>query len=127
MPKPKRPPSRAQRQLADTEGMTGAEIEAYVLALEGEVSAELAARYLSGPGEKLYAQGIRLLMRSGELPVGTVSGNRCHIYPQRLVKWKRGELGLDTEMLTREIAKAFEKASEVIAELIRSAAAKSGQ
>lgn len=125
MTKQSKPLTCAQRQIADTQGMTDAGMEAYILTLKdtyGESpTAELAAVYLSTRENRMYAQGIRILMRSNELPIGYVSGNRCHIIAERLVKWKRGELGIDSEKLTQELSKMFEHVAGVLVEYVKGA------
>ncbi len=115
--------SRAQRQLAETDGMSVPELESYILAMDDtgdEVTAELAARYLPG---NMYAQGVRILMREGSLPIGYVSGSRCHICPRRLVRWKRGEMGVNEQDLTTALAKAFERVPAMLADALREAVA----
>lgn len=130
MPAIKPPLSRTQRQLADTEGMTRSEIESYILSIDGFVTAELAARYLSGSGRekerenKISAQGVRICMRNGELPIGLVSGHRCDIIPERLVRWKNGTLGVNSDELTKELTKALGSLPVIITDLFKSAVTK---
>lgn len=128
MPKSTKQLSRAQRQLHETEGMDDAQLEEYILSLKDKCgdapTAELAARYLSAPMDKMYAQGIRIQMRENTLPIGYISGNHIHIIAERLVKWKRGELGVDGEAVTRALVKACETLPGLLADVFKEAAAR---
>ncbi|GHU92994.1 hypothetical protein FACS1894208_01440 [Clostridia bacterium] len=91
MPRSPASVTRAVQQMAAVKGMTVAEIERYMLTL-GEVSAELAAHYLSGGVVGgATASNVRAMMEEFPLLFGPCGGN-AHIIPERLIAYKRGTL-----------------------------------
>lgn len=112
MARQQKPLTRGQREMRETEGMTESEMESYLLC-QSNITAELAARYLGS----ISPQGIRIGVRNGTLPVGIFSGAHVVIFPERLIKWKHGELGVDAQTLTRELTAVFGEMTSKMAEL----------
>lgn len=110
-----KPKSRAQIELAETEGMTQGELEAYMRG-RSYITAELTARYLGGFKSP---QGVRIQIREGKLPIAQY----CHdgsirISPERTIKFKHGELGLDEKALTDVLVRVFEKLPELLTDKV---------
>ncbi|GHU94781.1 hypothetical protein FACS1894208_06460 [Clostridia bacterium] len=91
MPRSPASVTRATQQMSAVRDMTAAEIERYMRTL-GEMSAELAAHYLSGGVVGgATASNVRAMMEEFPLLFEPCGGN-AHIIPERLIAHKRGTL-----------------------------------